>query len=98
MVRVFNTRGALLAGLRLSAEIRPGVVALATGAWWDPQEIGGETLCVHGNANVLTQDVGTSRLGQGCAAQSCLVQVEAWTGALPEIRVHSPPPVLEAAE
>ena len=98
VVRVFNTRGALLAGLRLSAEIRPGVVALATGAWWDPQEIGGETLCVHGNANVLTQDVGTSRLGQGCAAQSCLVQVEAWTGALPEIRVHSPPPVLEAAE
>jgi biotin/methionine sulfoxide reductase len=44
-----------------------------------------DALCVHGNPNVLTADVGTSRLGQGPSAQSCLVQIERWDGALPPV-------------
>ena len=91
VVRVFNARGAVLAGLVPEEGLRPGVVVMSTGAWWDPQETEAGPLCVHGNANVLTQDVGTSSLGQGCAAQSCLVQVEAWLGPLPEVSVHRPP-------
>ncbi|WP_426956798.1 molybdopterin-dependent oxidoreductase [Muricoccus radiodurans] len=94
IVRVHNDRGACLGGLVVTEDIRPGVVAMATGAWWDPQVVNGEPLCVHGNPNVLTQDVGTSRLGQGCAAQSCLVEVAAWTGPLPEVTVHRPPPMV----
>jgi biotin/methionine sulfoxide reductase len=92
VVRVFNARGAIAAGLRVTDELRPGVVAMATGAWWNPAVPGAtDSPCLHGNANVLTQDVGTSRLGQGSAAQSCLVQVERWQGALPELYVHAPP-------
>jgi biotin/methionine sulfoxide reductase len=91
IVRVFNDRGACLAGVVVTEELRPGVVSMSTGAWWDPQETEKGPLCVHGNPNVLTQDVGTSLLGQGCAAHSCLVQVEAWTGPLPEVSVHRPP-------
>jgi biotin/methionine sulfoxide reductase len=91
IVRVFNDRGACLAGVVVTDELRPGVVSMSTGAWWDPQETEKGPLCVHGNPNVLTQDVGTSLLGQGCAAHSCLVQVEAWTGPLPEVSVHRPP-------
>ena len=93
VVRVFNGRGALLAGLALDDGLRPGVVTMSTGAWWDPQETPEGRLCVHGNPNVLTQDRGTSSLGQGCAAQSCLVQVAAWTGPLPAVSVHEPPPL-----
>lgn len=93
VVRVFNDRGATLAGLTVTDSIRPGVVAMATGAWWDPGEGG---LDRHGNPNVLTQDVGTSRLGQGCAAQSCLVQVEAFTHNLPAVAVTEPPARLDA--
>ena len=52
-------------------------------------------MCVHGNPNVLTQDVGTSRLAQGPAAQSCLVEVEAWTGPVPPVRAHAVPEVVE---
>jgi biotin/methionine sulfoxide reductase len=48
---------------------------------------------VHGNPNVLTQDVGTSRLAQGPVAQSCLVEVERFTGELPPVRAHQPPPI-----
>jgi biotin/methionine sulfoxide reductase len=92
VVRVFNARGAVAAGLRVTADIRPGVVAMATGAWWNPARPGAtDAACIHGNANVLTSDVGTSRLGQGSAAQSCLVEIEAWPGEPPPVTVHAPP-------
>jgi biotin/methionine sulfoxide reductase len=96
VVRVFNARGACLAGLRLAPGLLRGVVAMATGAWFNP-EVPGQpgSLCLHGNPNVLTSDIGTSRLGQGPSAQSCLVQVERWDGPLPPISVHAPPPVAQ---
>ncbi|HWT09192.1 MAG TPA: molybdopterin-dependent oxidoreductase [Roseomonas sp.] len=98
IVRVFNDRGACLGGLRTDPGLMRGVAMMATGAWFDPLEPGVPgSLCVHGNPNVLTPDIGTSRLGQGPSAQSCLVQVEAWTAALPPVRAHIPPPIEEEA-
>lgn len=92
VVRVFNDRGQMLCGITLSDGIRPGVVSIATGAWYDPDRPGRiGALDKHGNPNVLTQDVGTSRLGQGCAAQSALVEVERFNGPLPEITAFEPP-------
>ena len=97
IVRVFNDRGACLGGVLIDAGRLPGVAVMSTGAWFDPLEPGVPgSLCVHGNVNVLTQDVGTSRLGQGPSAHSCLVQVERWTGPLPEVKVHRPPEIVEA--
>lgn len=96
VVRVFNDRGACLAGVHLSDAIRPGVVQIATGAWYDPLvpgEIG--SLCVHGNPNVLTRDKGTSRLAQGPTAHSCLVEIERFDGSLPPVKVFSPPAIEE---
>ncbi len=94
IVRVFNDRGACLAGLALTLDLLRGVVVLPTGAWFDPLEPGKPgSLCVHGNPNVLTQDIGTSRLGQGPSAHSCLVEVERWDRAPPPIKVHVPPPI-----
>jgi biotin/methionine sulfoxide reductase len=89
VVRVFNERGACLAGARLDAGLRRGVAKLSTGAWWDPS--GPDGLDVHGNPNVLTRDVGASRFSQGCAAQSCLVQVERFEGEAPPVRAFEPP-------
>jgi biotin/methionine sulfoxide reductase len=72
LVRVQNARGSARARARLSNDILRGVVALPTGAWvGDP----GANIDPDGNPNVLTRDVGTSRLGQGCSAHSALVQV-----------------------
>ena len=72
LVRVFNRRGACRARARVSDDILPGVVALPTGAWYgDP----GGNIDPDGNPNVLTRDVGTSRLGQGCSAHTALVDV-----------------------
>jgi biotin/methionine sulfoxide reductase len=80
VVRVFNDRGACLAGLLVSDAVRPGVVQLSTGAWFDPDATG---MCRHGNPNVLTRDIGTSRLAQGCSGQLTLVEVEAYAAAPP---------------
>ncbi|GAA0035770.1 molybdopterin-dependent oxidoreductase [Brevibacterium metallidurans] len=93
IVRVFNDRGACLAGARLSEDVRPGVIQLSAGAWYqaaDPTVDG--SLEIHGNPNVLTRDRGTSRLGQGPAALSTLVRVEAHRDAAPAVTVTSRPP------
>ena len=89
VVRVYNDRGACLAGVRVTENVSPEVVVLATGAWFDPEAPGG--LERHGNPNVLTLDKGTSRLAQGPVSQTALVEVEALEGELPEVRAFTPP-------
>ena len=92
VVRVYNDRGACLAGAVLSDRIRKSVVQLATGAWYDPLEPGViGTLDVHGNPNVLTRDVGSSKLAQGPTPHTALVEIERFLGELPELRVLTPP-------
>jgi biotin/methionine sulfoxide reductase len=99
VVKVYNDRGACLAGAVLTTAIRPGVVRLPTGAWFDPVPgTGPEPLCAHGNPNVLTADIPSSRLSQGCAGQHALVQIERWTGEPPPVTVGSPPSLLPAEE
>ncbi|NML46741.1 molybdopterin-dependent oxidoreductase [Ramlibacter sp. G-1-2-2] len=92
IVRVFNDRGSCLAGAVVSDGILAGVVKLSTGAWWDPERAGDASLPDrHGNPNTLTRDAGASRLSQGCSAQTCLVQVEKYRGAVPAMRAYEPP-------
>lgn len=91
VVRLFNDRGACLAGALLDASLMPGIVVLPTGATYDPDDPGADKpLDLHGNPNVLTSDGGTSRLSQGPAV-NCLVEVERCTDA-PSIAAFSPPP------
>ncbi|MBS0245191.1 MAG: molybdopterin-dependent oxidoreductase [Proteobacteria bacterium] len=93
IVRVFNDRGSCLAAAVLSDAVRPGVAQLSTGAWYDPVKPESDnSLDGHGNPNVLTRDRGTSRLAQGPSAQSCLVEIEKYTGPLPPITAFDPPP------
>ena len=58
IVEVFNKRGKCLAGVIISEEVMKGVVFLPVGAWYDPIDDG--AYCIHGNPNVLTEDIGTS--------------------------------------
>ena len=91
-----SDRGAILVGVVVMDAIRPGVVQLSTGAWYDPLEPGQiGSLDKRGNPNVLTPDRGSSRLGQGCAAQSTLVGAERWTLPLPPVTAHEPPPFVQ---
>ncbi|WP_017626897.1 molybdopterin-dependent oxidoreductase [Nocardiopsis chromatogenes] len=89
LVRVHNDRGSLLAGVRVSADLRPGVAQLSTGAWYDPSST--EVTCAHGNPNVLTGVAGTSRLAQGSTGQHVLVEIEAYRGDPPPVTAFTPP-------
>jgi len=92
IVRLFNARGACLAAIRVTGDIRQGVVQLPTGAWYDPEDATEDRpLCVHGNPNVLTRDAGTSALAQGCTGQLTVVEVERFDGNLPPVRAYEPP-------
>jgi biotin/methionine sulfoxide reductase len=92
IIRLSNERGACLAGVVLTDGIRRGVIQLPTGAWYDPADPADDKpLCVHGNPNVLTRDIGTSALAQGCTGQLTTVQVERFDGNLPPIQAYDPP-------
>jgi hypothetical protein len=77
LVRIFNDRGACLAGLAVDEAVRPG-----------PGQPG---LCRHGNPNVLTADRPSSTLSQGCTGQLALVEIEPYRGIPPELSVTRPP-------
>ena len=95
VVRLFNTRGACLAGAVVDADVMPGVVVMATGAWFDPPSAKGEPER-HGNPNVLTLDIGTSPLAQGTSALTALVEIERWTKMAPPVRAFTPPELAAA--
>ena len=91
LVLVHNDRGACLAAAKTDDAVRPGVVQMGTGAWFDPGVVVGRVLCKHGNPNVLTIDKGTSRLAQGPIAHTCLVEIERFDGLPPDVTAHDPP-------
>ncbi|WP_291379469.1 MULTISPECIES: molybdopterin-dependent oxidoreductase [Achromobacter] len=93
VLRVFNDRGACLAGAVLDDGLSRGVVIMATGAWSDPDG----PLDRHGNPNTLTADIGTSRLTQGPSAQTALVQVEKYLGEPVQHRAWELPVLLSGA-
>ena len=94
IVRLFNKRGSCLAGAIIDKNIRIGVAQMSTGAWYDPsRKTGNEFMCIHGNPNVLTPDFGTSKLGQGPIAHSCLIEIEVYKDVPEEINAFQPPTI-----
>jgi biotin/methionine sulfoxide reductase len=90
IVRVFNERGACLAGVVVDANVVEKVAVMATGAWFDPAG-SADMPERHGNPNVLTVDVGTSPLTQGSSALSALVEIERWNGSAGPMQAWTPP-------
>ena len=89
LVRVFNSRGACLAGAVIDDDV-VGVVVMATGAWFDPSAERDEPER-HGNPNVLTLDIGSSPLAQATSALTALVEIERWKAPAPAVRAFTPP-------
>ena len=99
-MRVFNDRGACLAGVQVNdcAHARAWC-SLPPGAWYDPLvpgEVG--TLDKHGNPNVLTLDRGSSGWRRAARRRACLVEVERWNEPLPPVTAHRPPPFVQRGE
>lgn len=88
-VRVWNDRGQVLAGVVVTDGIKPGVVCIHEGAWPDLDPATG--ICKNGSANVLTKDIPTSRLANGCSANTSLVKLEKYSGAELTLSAFTPP-------
>jgi biotin/methionine sulfoxide reductase len=97
VVRLYNARGACLAGAQLTDTVSRVVLRLACGAWYDPADTDTDAVCAHGNANMLTRDRGTSRLGQGPSSATTLVEIERVAAPVPPVRAFVPPPMIEDA-
>ncbi|WP_455363375.1 molybdopterin dinucleotide binding domain-containing protein, partial [[Eubacterium] cellulosolvens] len=84
IVRVFNGRGQILCGTKLTGKIVPGVVSASYGAWPDFVEQGTYgSLDKAGNSNILTPlrpPEGIQEHAVNQAWNSVLVQVEKWVG------------------
>ena len=92
VVRVFNDRGQILAGAHITDAIRPGVVRVNEGGWFDPvnpREPG--SLCRYGDVNNLTVGIGTSKLAQGNCGHTAVGDVERYAGTPPATAVFVAP-------
>ena len=93
IVRVFNDRGAFLAGAKVTGNIMPGVIMVCEGGWYDPVERGKiGSLGKYGNANLVVKDKPTSGFAQSCNANTALIQVEKYTKEAPKVTAFDGPP------
>ena len=99
IVRVFNDRGACICGAFITEDVMPGVVIISTGSWYDPDDpTDPSSMCKHGNPNMLSPDIGTSKLSQGPAAHSCLVEVELYNGPPVTVTAYEPPEIIKTED
>lgn len=90
VVRVWNARGQVLAGAVVSDGIKPGVICIHQGAWPD-LDLAEGGICKNGAVNVLTKDLPSSKLGNGCAGNTALAWVEKYQGPELTLTAFDPP-------
>ncbi|AWB34226.1 molybdopterin-dependent oxidoreductase [Orrella marina] len=96
-VWVMNERGKCLATAVVTDELAESVVKLSTGAWFDPDNWMSVEYDKHGNPNILTPDIGSSQLSQGCSAHTCLVDVQKFEGEPPDVTAYRLPDIIRQA-
>lgn len=90
LVRAYNDRGQVLVGALVTDGIKPGIVCIHEGAWPDLDPAAGG-ICKNGGANVLTSDIPTSQLANGCSGNTALVYIEKYTGPELKLTAFDPP-------
>ena len=78
LVELYNDRGSLVVGARVSDKIMPGVVSIYEGAW--PQ-LDSKGRCNNGQVNFLTSSRGASGLSQATTANTCMASLRKCTDA-----------------
>lgn len=89
LVRAYNQRGQVLVGALVTDRIKQGACCIHEGAWVDLDPT--TNIDRNGCCNVLTADIPTSRLANGCAGNSSMVYIEKYQGDPPELMAFIPP-------
>ncbi len=90
LIEVYNDRGALIVGARVSPNIMKGVISIYEGAWLSKDSKG---RCNSGAINVLTTSVRSSDLSQATSANTCLAYFRKCTDAEGPNQAYAPPVV-----
>ncbi|MFA7268302.1 MAG: molybdopterin-dependent oxidoreductase [Sterolibacterium sp.] len=88
LVELYNERGALLAGARVTDRIMKGVVALEEGNWVQFDSRG---RCNSGSINVITTSLASSGLSLATGANTCLAHLKKCIDPESENRAFEPP-------
>lgn len=92
VVRVFNDRGQILVGVKVTEDVRTGVVRIQEGGWFDPVDARKRgSLCRYGDVNNLSPDIGTSKLAQANCGHTVVADVEKFSGVAPPVDVFRAP-------
>ncbi|MCE7554972.1 molybdopterin-dependent oxidoreductase [Aliivibrio fischeri] len=73
LVKIYNERGRVIAGAKVSDQIMPGVISLEEGAWL---QFDSQGRCNSGSINVLTSSQACSDLSQANSANTCLAYIQ----------------------
>ena len=94
LVELYNERGAVVVGARVSDKIMPGVVSLYEGAW--PQ-LDSKGRCNNGLVNFLTSSRRASGLTQATTANTCIASLRKCTDADPGgTKAFDPPKIVKS--
>ena len=88
LVELYNERGTLIAGARVTDRIMPGVVSLEEGNW---MQLDSRGRCNSGAINIITTSIASSSLSQATAANTCLAQLKKCTDPESPNRAFEPP-------
>lgn len=92
IARAFNDRGQILVGIKITDVIRPGVIRINEGGWYDPlNPREAKTLCRYGDVNNLTTGIATSKLAQANCGQTAMVEIEKFKGTIPSVNIFNEP-------
>lgn len=92
LVELSNTRGALIAGARVSDNIMPGVVSLYEGAWLSFDANG---RCNSGSINTITSSRASSGLSQATSANTCLATLKKAENVEGPNQAYRAPPLID---
>lgn len=96
LVELYNKRGSVIVGARVSDNIMPGVVSLQEGAW--PQ-LDSKGRCNNGLVNFITSSRRTSGLSQAATANTCLASLRKCTDADPGgSKAFEPPKIINKTD
>ncbi|WP_434361906.1 molybdopterin-dependent oxidoreductase [Parasalinivibrio latis] len=88
IVELFNDRGALLCGAKLTNDLKRGVACLHEGAWLSLDKYG---RCNSGQINIITSDKPCGGLSQGTSANTCLAYYKKCTNPCGPNEAYQPP-------
>lgn len=93
LIELFNERGAVIAGARVTDQIMKGVVSLEEGGWI---QLDSKGRCNSGSINMITTSVAASGLSQATSANTCIASLKKCTDPESENRAFEPPVIEEA--